>query len=434
MRTRAHGIEPVWRFRSSVAAVALAGSGALLGWCAWQPGGGPGLAIFAPLLWAFAPSRATAALGGCCYCLAVVRFLPAMAGNWYSSPTTGYFLWAAVGGAGGLVFGVTWSGARQALRCSAGAFSLFALWLVLGVVVPGHPMFGWGYVLPGWGWIGLGVALALTTVVATVIRVSTSRMMAALLALTCVSLVGILGTKYRPEARGTVSPASSPEPIVAVSTAWGSYPEPSSPEIEARLQRIASVVDSFASKGRSAILVFPEAVLGKYDSGIGSRLTQIVDGVGSRAHIGLVVGVDLPLAGHLYGNAASIHRADRDVAWILARQSTPIAQWRPWASDSHFPSNWFASTAIEFGAKQTAAMVFCHEEYAGGLHLLLQWRERPAAIVVLSNLWAAPNETANAVQAAHTEGVARLFGQTMFRAVNLPVTSGPSQWLSEPRR
>lgn len=434
MRTRAHGFEPIWRFRSPVAAVALAGSGVLLGWCAWQPGGVPGLAIFAPLLWAFAPSRVIAALGGCCYCLAVVRFLPAMAGNWYSSTAAGYFLWAAVGGAGGLVFGVTWSGARQALRCSAAALSFFALWLVLGIVVPGHPMFGWGYVLPGWGWIGLGVALTLTTVVATLIRVTTSPMTAVFPALICVSLVGILGVKYQPEARGVLSPASSHDPIVAVSTAWGSYPEPSSPEIEARLRRIASVVDSFARNDRSVILVFPEAVLGKYDSDIGSRLTQIVEGVGSRSHIGLVVGVDFTLTGHLNGNAVSIHRAGRGVAWILARQSTPIAQWRPWASDSHFPSNWFASTSIGFGAKQTAAMVFCHEEYAGGLHLLLQWREQPAAIIVVSNLWAAPNETANAVQAAHTEGVARLFGQTMFRAVNLPVTSGPSQWLSEPRR
>lgn len=392
------------------------------------------MAIFAPLLWAFAPARGAAALAGCCYCLAVVRFLPSMAGNWYSSTVTGYLLWTAVGFAGGLVFYVTWSGSLRTFRCGFGALSLFALWLVLGVVVPGHPLFGWGYVLAGFGWNGVLVALGLTVFSTTAVRLSRSGLVPLLFALTAALAVGVHGDSYRPDFRAVVNNGSDQEPVVAVSTAWGPYPTPSSPEIEHRLQSIASVAETFARAGRSVTLVFPEAILGEYDSTLGARLQKIVDQAQQRASIALVVGMDLPLGKHRYGNAASIYRAGEHAVWISARQSTPIAQWRPWSSGVHFPSNWLATTELQFGNGRRAALLFCHEEYSGALQLLMQWRDRPSAVLVLSNLWAASNETANFVQEAHSTGMVRLFGQTMFRAVNLPVGAGPTSWLSTPRR
>lgn len=420
--------------RSSALVMTIAGASALLGWQSWRPGGQPALCMFAPLLWAFAHNRTVAATAGFCYCLSVVSFLPAMAGSWYSSDLTGYVLWVSVGLAGGALFATTWSGSNKWLRCGFGALTLLALWLVLGVAIPGHPLFAWGYVLPGWGWNGVLVALALTTLATTLVRVSRPYGMLWLPTITAVLVVGMLGHSYRVDARAVTGKLSEHEPVVAVSTAWGSYPAPSSPAIESRFEGIASVVDTFARAGQSVTLVFPEAVLGEYDSSIGTKLQEIVDKARQRADIALVVGMDLPLGDHRFGNAASVFRAGEEVAWILARQSTPIAQWRPWSTDMHFPSNWLASTAMQLGSGQRVALLFCHEEYSGALHLLLQWRDRPSAIIVLSNLWAAPNETADSVQAAHTEGVVRLFGQTLYRAVNLPVGPGPASWISTPRR
>lgn len=62
--------------------------------------------------------------------------------------------------------------------------------------------------------------------------------------------------------------------------------------------------------------------------------------------------------------------------------------------------------------------MFCYEEYIPALHLLNEAYDDHNLVIVMANGWAAANLTASDVQAAHSEGMARLFGRRYLRAEN----------------
>lgn len=135
----------------------------------------------------------------------------------------------------------------------------------------------------------------------------------------------------------------------------------------------------------------------------------------------IVLGADVHIGGNRFQNAAIIYRPDGSSTTIVARQTVPVAQWRPWSSGGHFPADWLSHNTADIGDGVRTRFIFCHEEWMVVLHLLSEAREEHGLIIAMANLWAARNPTASYVQGLHTQGMALLFGRTYVRAVNGPI-------------
>lgn len=64
--------------------------------------------------------------------------------------------------------------------------------------------------------------------------------------------------------------------------------------------------------------------------------------------------------------------------------------------------------------------MFCYEEYIPLLALIDEATRDFNLTVAMSNTWAANSETASAIQAYHSQGMALMFGRRILRAENRP--------------
>jgi len=337
-----------------------------------------------------------------------------MAGVWYGSLTTGVGLWAGVGFASMAMFAILWTESRASSRVILSCWGLLVGWSILGVVIPGHPLFGWGYLFDGSGWFGVALHFVLLSVVAILLRstsVLSPRNYLPFAALVFLCLVFAI-TGGRSNQNGRVKHA------FAFQTKWGAYPKLFSTEAQNRAKTIAYHIDGQTDQ-RATAFIFPESVLGLYDSGLEELLNvELGRRVGSDMQV-VVIGADVSIGPGELANAALIFGPHGRRQMVFARQSTPVAQWRPWSVYGHFPSNWFRSTVVDLAAAGKVRIVFCHEEYSAALGLISEALDEPhVGVISMANLWAATDTLPNAVQSAHTEGIARLFGKSWTRSVN----------------
>lgn len=398
--------------------IAISAACAAAGWLvavfAWGDERWPGASIVVPLVWIWLPWRLHAALFGTFYCLGTVRFVPHMAGVWYGSLTIGVGLWAGVGLASMAMFSILWTESRASFRVILSCWGLLLSWLILGVVIPGHPLFGWGYPFERSGWLGVALHFVLLSGAAMTLRsicVLSLRQYLPFSVLILLCLIFAI-TGGRSSQNGSV------EHAVALQTQWGAYPKPFSTESHDRVKKIGSYLDGQTYQAVTAF-IFPESILGLYDLSLEELLaSELSHRVGSDVQL-VVVGADVSIGLGELANAALIIGPYGRRQMVFARQSTPIAQWRPWSVYGHFPSDWLRSTVVDLAVAGKVRLVFCHEEYSGALSLISEALDEPhVGVISLVNLWAATDTLPNAVQSAHTEGIARLFGKSWARSVN----------------
>jgi hypothetical protein len=391
----------------------------VIGVLAWGENRWPALAVLVPLLWIVAPGRWSAFIVGLLYPLAAVRFVPDLAGRWLGASAFGIASWLGLGLFGGALFAALWPRTATPLRVVAATVALLVIWLPLGVVLPGHPVFGWGYILHAWHWFGVAAMFLVTCAIAIALRVGMPKRWPGMPWLNVAVLPPLAILLCFAAARPDPAAGKVVGAVGAINTAWGEFPRPNSLEVIQRIEKIGQATQSLAG-GEGAIdtAVFPEAVLGLYDPSLFPVIEGEILKRTRRTGQTVVIGADVRAGPHTYQNAAIILRPDGSSTWLAARQSTPVGQWHPWSPADHFPSDWLASSVVTLGGGVRARVMFCHEEYVGLLPLLSEAREEQNMVVVLSNLWAAGDGLANAVQAAHTEGIARLFGRPWIRAVN----------------
>lgn len=403
-------------------AAGLIATAAAIGWLAWPVV--PALAVMLPLLWALAPSRWAAAGIGAGYALCTVRFLPDMAGRWFDSLPIGIALWLGIGCVGALVYGSLWRRSWTPIALAASTLALLLITMVVAVVLPGHMLVGWGFLLPGWGWFGVGAMLVLTPLGAVALAIWMPRRLAywwaPLAAFVMIALV-VASVGERPAQSPTAGRLAGT--VGAINTQWGEFPEPGSMEVIQRIMKIGQAAQQLAGgDGGLATVVFPETVLGRYDPSLFPVIQMEIAHRIKASGQTVVVGADVMSGPGRYMNAAIIVRPDGSTSWLSARQTTPVGQWRPW-HPLHMPADWLAPSVVDLGPGIKARLMFCHEEYMPLLHLLSEAREPHNLVVGLANLWAAGDALPNAVQSAHTEGMARLMGHRWVRAVN---TSAPT--------
>lgn len=229
----------------------------------------------------------------------------------------------------------------------------------------------------------------------------------------CLGLVvGVAGTKL--DSSGSVIGHSAGQ-IVAVNTAWGGFPT-TDDEIIKRATEMGATSRKLASGFKTVI--FPEAVLGVREVGNFAVFKSEVLRRAARDGQVIVVGAYLDLGHGRLQNAALVFRPDGTNSEVIAKQTPPLATWNPTAKNGHVPANWLAKATTNIAPGINARIMLCYEEYIVFFHLLSEAREDQQIVVSIANRWASHDELSSIVQAAHTEGMARLFDRPWVRAEN----------------
>lgn len=400
---------------------AILGGG--LGLLAWSPGHTPALGALFPLLWVTRPSCVTAFTCAAAYHLAVVRFLPDFAANWFGSIVAGFACWLGVGFVSGGVWAVFWPArGRTSLRVALSVSEVLVVLLLppFGALVPAHPVVGWGFLVPGFGWGGVALMFLLTSAAAMWLHKCAEGVAGQHSRWIGVGLVSVvvwtMGLVPQPQDGKLAGQA------LAVQTQFGRFPDYGSVDVMDRLSQMGEIASAQKTNGQGAIniIVFPEAVLGLYDASLQPVVDQELAKPARSMGQTIVLGADVALGGYRFENAALIYRPDGSSTKLVARQTAPGAQWRPWSSGVHFPADWIGRNTADIGGGIRARFMFCHEEWMATLHLLSEAREEHQLVIAMANLWAAQDSTASHIQGAHTQGMALLFGRMYVRAVNGP--------------
>lgn len=407
-----------------VRAFVWAAIGCILAMAAWGPARTPALALLLPVLVALAPSRAMVFLLTAAYHLGVIRFLPEFAGVWFESPALGYLLWCGTGILSALAWALAWTSSTKPLHVGLSMIGMLVLTLLppFGMLLPGHPIVGLGYLVGAMAWVGVTLFVVAWVAAPILIRcylpklVPTKTRIAGFAVATGLGILFVLfGDAPSPD-DGKVAGK-----VGAMHTRWGGFPPKDSLEVVNRISRMGDAAVSLAGgEGELRTVVFPESIVGFYEPGLYAVIELQILRKTRPAGQTIVLGGDLELEGGTLQKTALAFRPEGS-SHVVSRQPVPVAEWAPWADRTH-RVNWLANNTLDIGGGVKAGVFFCYEEYIPALHLISAARYEQNMIVVLANLWATSNPLASSIQASHTEGMARLFGRKWVRSLNLPKT------------
>lgn len=404
-------------------ALALA-SGAALGWLSWGPGRAPALAALLPVLIAQCKTRGQAFALGAGYTLGILRHTAAFIGSWFDdSLLIGGAAVATYALISGSVWCLGWSSSSSEWRKALAVAVAWAVALLppatLGL--PGHPLIAWGTIAPGSGWFGVAASVLVPAVLVWVMqrcraRIARSETIALMVLLAGLGALGL--ARYEP--------ASSHAPgIAAVSTEWGKTG--GADDVLRRTYSMGQMSERLAVEGAPLTVFWPESILGEYDPALYPILEMDVLQPAEKHGQTMVIGIDLPLPGRKFENAAVAFYPDGRSAVAVARQPAPVSLWKPWRRDWTFLADWTASNMLSLRDERRAAIIFCYEEYLPILYLINEARDRPDIYLAMANTWAERSPIGSEIQTQHSLGIARLFGRLYVKAENRPIQSRAGQ-------
>ena len=394
--------------------------GTVIGWSAWGDGRLPLTAALLPLAIGFAGARSNAFFIGFAYALATERAGPGFMAVWFGGDVLiTSLMWLGSGVVGGLAWSVGWSASPVPWRRAAASVLAWALTLAppVAVLVMGHPVIAWGYLLGDSGWLGvLASATVPAIILAKVPMISWPSTRWGWLFFPVLAAVGSAGVfAYRPSEHQFVGD------IAAISTEWGAAKDVF--EVLNRIERIGQVNTRFAQETDTRVLIYPESIIQQYEPALLPILEMEVINPGRRAGLTTILGADLPSKTGVLETAAIAFYPDGRTATAVARQTVPFALWRPWQSSGYFASDWTANNILTVKPGVRARIVFCYEEYIPVLSLINEALDSHNLVIVMANTWTSESELGSIIQARHSEGVAKLFGRRLLRAENRPKRS-----------
>lgn len=389
--------------------------GVLLGAAAWGQQRVPLLALLLPAALVGCSTRWQAAFVGAGYAGGVLRYAAGFIGSWFdNNALVGLGAVLAYMVVSGAAWSICWSGARNPWRRAAqmGAGWLVAL-IPAAIAVPGHPLTAAGYVLPGTGWVGVLLALAMACALAAGIPPLAQRVGRRAVAAGAVWSFVVIAAAGVLVARGISEPPVQAG-ITTMTTSWGGQPT-----ALGAVDRI-TVIGSTPIPDGATTVIWPESVLGLWEPSLYTVMDLEVLGKARRAGQTVVIGMDVGQEHQRYLNAAVAFHPDGTGQTAVARQPAPLSLWRPWSSSGSFVADWGASNMLQLG-EERAAVIFCYEEYMPVLYLINELRDHPTVYVAIANTWAARERTAATIQTWHSLGMARLFGRPYLKAENQPL-------------
>jgi hypothetical protein len=383
--------------------------GAAIGFGAWGEGRYPYLAALLPLAIGISGTRLRAFAIGFAYVLATERAGPAFMASWFDdSLIAGLALWLGSGLVGGLVWSLGWTASATPWRKALASVTAWAVTLLppVAVLAMGHPIIAWGNIMQGTGWLGVIASCA----VPAIILWNYSKAPWSLWTMTLMfvpiagAVVGASAYSFNQIETRFVGD------MAAVSTNWGAAKDPW--EVLERIERIGNT--------DVRVVIYPEAVIQRYDPALYQVLKMEVIDAAARAGQTIILGADLPTKGGDLESAAIAFYPDGKSATAIARQTVPIALWKPWLHAGSFLTDWRANNILTLKDGVVARVLFCYEEYIPLLSLINEAKDAHNIVVVMANTWAAKDQLASTIQSRHSEGIAKLFGKRILRAENRP--------------
>lgn len=383
--------------------------GLLLGWVAWGPERAPAAAILAPLIASMVPRVSGAWLFGMGYHAAVLRWLPDYAAQWFDSQWLGWTTTALCVA----VASLPWLVARRLGRRWLAAAPVLGLVPPFAFAFAGNPIVGWGSITPGFGWIGIILSIWATSLAIDLVAARGRKQGVTAVVLLFVGLcaVGHQANEADPSDREAGH-------VITVNTSFGPPPTGDLQVLD-RIEKVGRIVRSAARDPamRGATLVFPETSLGRVDSTFDTPIREAIWRPATNAGLAVVIGAEADSAvGRI--NGAIVLNPSGDRFWIAQRQPAALSMWRPWSAQD-FSADWSRDNYLYLGTGIAGRLTICYEQFLPVLFLQDEWRGGHQLAVVLTNSWAAkPGSVAPAIQRAHTQGMASLFGRRLVIAEN----------------
>ncbi|MEQ1594616.1 MAG: hypothetical protein ABL985_05925 [Casimicrobium sp.] len=333
-----------------------------------------------------------------------------------SSPLFAWIVWLAYGIPGALTFAY---GMAASPNAPAGMIARGVAVLCVAAIPPiggtfaAHPWFAAGDLFPGTGLTGLlATSLLFAAFAASGLEVIWTKSEGKLrcFAVGAGLLIVAAAVRLQAETIGTVPRA--PE-VVAIDTYFGKPPENAFAEY-ALLAPIAADIRKSArptTNGEPLVVVLPEATSQPTSPARlrwwRNELREYFAGGGV-----LVLGEASVSEGKSF---AVISNTTYD--WAAARQSTPIAEWRPGRANGHQAFGWWRS-----GLRTVAGdidIIQCYEALVPWTLLVSAWT-RPSIVVLQSNQWWAGTSDGSRVLAEHFLARAKLLGVSSAASINHP--------------
>lgn len=407
---------------------------AVVAWLAWGSAHPwPGLMLAMPCIVVLASNRWLAA--GCWVVYQVVashHFYEFLA-VWFDSRTVAA---AVLGGAALLSSVVWWCAWTPSRHVWSVWWRVVCAWVLatltpIALVTFGNPLIGIGYVLPGWGWVGLmTVVVGMPWVAVQVKCLQDRREHGRLFAwgwLTVLMLVLCLATN-RPDAsdvwRGRVAGDA-----VAMTTELGRFPGDVDQQLDRfeRLSRSLKVLTDDANGHLDlSLVVLPESIVGWETFESQRILDQHWQPAVARGDLSVLYGSDvLGADGRVVSRAVLVNPlGERVVRYV--RQPAPLAGDTKWWT--YFPLGWMRPSVVNLGEGVVGRVLLCFEELMPVMHLLPEAFEATQHVVIgMANHSTDPERMSGFAQSMHTEGMARLFGRAWLRADNYASRAGNGQ-------
>lgn len=393
--------------------------GGVIGFGAWGEGRSPYLAAALPFAIGISGSRSRAFVMGMAYVLATERAGPAFMAAWFDgNAIIGALLWIGSGLVGGGAWSLGWTSVSVPWRKAAATVLAWIVTLLppVAIVVMGHPIVAWGNIMQGTGWLGVLISVAAPAIFMWNFARSPWPMPTMILLFVPLAGVTAVASVYAYNAMESRFVGD----IAAVSTNWGAAKDEY--EILERIERIGKTNEKFSQDTDVHVIIYPEAVIQRYDPALYPILKMEITDAAVKAGQTIVLGADLPTRSGNLESAAIAFYPDGKTATAIARQTVPIALWKPWQKTNSFLTDWTANNILPLKDGVAARVLFCYEEYIPVLSLINEALDTHNIVLVMANTWASKDQLGATIQARHSEGVAKLFGKRLLRAENRPKT------------
>jgi hypothetical protein len=368
------------------------------------------VALFYPLLWATAPSRAIAAFVGAGYFLAASRGLPQGVADYYSAGLwPGLLLWVVASASFVIVHAMFWtkprgenaSGRKEADAARALRYFIVIVLMALppfGITGWAHPLTAAGVLFPGWGWLGLG-ATAILLVVMTGRRWQVA--------------AAVLAGLYVWSAMNWTPPKLTPGWMAVDLKQGGRLGRDGSLAYQRYL--IDTLRKATEADEDVRVAVLPESALGfwtptaarVWQEGLrGSNLTVIAGAavIDPRGYDNVMVAISA------------------DTAKVLYRERMPVpgSMWQPWlrwsGQGGGARAEFFDNPVVRVEGTRIALLI-CYEQLIVW-PILQSMLHSPDLIVAVGNGWWTENTSIVAIQKASAIAWARLFDLPIILSFN----------------
>jgi hypothetical protein len=368
----------------------------IIAWDSYLP-----VAILLPVIWSKTDTKKSAWLVGLFYHLAASRGLILAVPVFFDATLIyGIFLWFAAGLIQSLPYLLCTSVRNHYLAI---VLLLFALILPpVGIVGWANPLTAAGILFPGTGFAGLFLTLCLIWLMIWLYK--KQKILAGVLGVLIILIPLVIKHNKTPKIQ-----------IKGSSTHFTGNPSDLRDKFQKDYQKFIKIYNQYNG------FDFKTLVLPESSAGIWFDSTKHL---WSRWQRDLIKDQSVILSTLLPENKKSLKtynaliemKKDRFDVLYKARQSVPVAMWRPWCKDN-VKNNWFDNPVFKVSGQRATALI-CYEAYLTWPVLQSFLAGDPEVILFVSNHWWSKNTSLLSIQKTCVNSWATLFSVPVVTAVN----------------